>query len=65
MEYRIRLFQSADGWSVSCPVLSGCHSQGKTREEAVANIRDAIREWIQVEAAESGFIQVEEEAITV
>lgn len=32
-----------DGWIVAeCPVLSGCVSQGKTRDEALANIREAI-----------------------
>ena len=32
-----------DGWIVAeCPVLPGCVSQGKTREEALANIREAI-----------------------
>jgi predicted RNase H-like HicB family nuclease len=33
----------SDGYFVSCPALQGCHSQGKTYEEAVENIKDAIR----------------------
>jgi predicted RNase H-like HicB family nuclease len=32
-----------DGWIVAeCPLIPGCVSQGRTREEAVANIREAI-----------------------
>jgi predicted RNase H-like HicB family nuclease len=33
-------------WVAECPSLPGCLSQGKTREEAVANARDAIRQYI-------------------
>ncbi len=37
------LAQGEDGFIVAtCPVIPGCHSQGKTREEALANIREAI-----------------------
>jgi predicted RNase H-like HicB family nuclease len=32
-----------DGYFVSCPALQGCYSQGDTYEEAVQNIKDAIR----------------------
>ncbi len=32
-----------DGYFVTCPTLQGCYSQGETYEEAVANIKDAIR----------------------
>ena len=32
-----------DGYVVTCPGLQGCYSQGETYEEAVANIKDAIR----------------------
>ena len=36
-----------DGWEVaSCPTLPGCHSQGRTRDEARANIREAIRGYL-------------------
>ena len=36
-----------DGWEVaSCPTLPGCHSQGRTREEALVNVREAIRGYV-------------------
>ena len=65
MQYRIRLIQSEEGWAVSCPVLPGCHSQGTTRQEAIENIKTAIREWLGVEAEENGPVQVEEEVVAV
>ena len=37
-----------DYWVAECPSLPGCISQGKTREEAVANIREAIEVYIEV-----------------
>jgi predicted RNase H-like HicB family nuclease len=48
--HRVLLRQSEEGLSVSCPGLPGCWSQGATEEEALANIRIAIREY--AEAAE-------------
>jgi predicted RNase H-like HicB family nuclease len=48
--YRVILRQSEEGYSVSCPGLPGCWSQGATEQEALANIELAIREY--VEAAE-------------
>ena len=30
----------------SCPALPGCHSQGRTKEEAIINIKEAIRGYI-------------------
>lgn len=39
--------QDEDGWEVaSCPTLPGCHSQGRTREEALKNIHEAIRGYL-------------------
>jgi len=53
------------GWYVaSCPLLPGCVSQWKTREEAIANIREAAEGWLEVfkERFESGeFVTVENE----
>jgi predicted RNase H-like HicB family nuclease len=37
----------SDGYFVSCPALQGCYSQGNTYEEAVENIKDAIRLHIE------------------
>ena len=48
--YRVVLRRSEEGYSVSCPGLPGCWSQGATEKEALANIQVAIRE--SVEAAE-------------
>jgi predicted RNase H-like HicB family nuclease len=59
MRYRIQLWETDEGWSVSCPDLQGCHSQGDSREEALSNIADAIRLWLEVEAEENGIKSVE------
>lgn len=48
MKYQVALFPSEGGWSVSCPALPGCHSEGATEAEALANIREAIREYLDV-----------------
>lgn len=48
MRYRIALQKSDEGYSVSVPGLPGCWSQGSTEQEAVENIRDAIREYLAV-----------------
>jgi predicted RNase H-like HicB family nuclease len=44
----VYLRHSEEGYSVSCPELPGCHSQGDTREEAIQNIRLAIHEYLEV-----------------
>jgi len=65
MEYRVTLIQSEEGFSVSCPALKGCHSQGASREEALQNIREAIREWLEAEEAERSTFAVTEETVIV
>lgn len=47
MKYEVALHHSDEGYSVSCPSLPGCWSQGETAEEALGNIRDAIQEYIE------------------
>ncbi len=47
LRFRVLIEQDEDGMFVAeCPNLPGCISQGKTREEALANIRDAIRGYL-------------------
>ena len=44
---QVVIYPGEDGyWVAECPSLPGCISQGKTREDAVANAREAIREYI-------------------
>ena len=46
MKYKVVLQQSEEGFSVSCPGLPGCWSQGETEQEAIENIKDAIKEYL-------------------
>ena len=48
MKYRIALHKSEEGYSVFVPGLPGCWSQGGSEQEALENIRDAIREYLSV-----------------
>ena len=49
MRLEIILEQEKDGgYSVHCPALKGCHSQGETREEALKNIQEAIELYLEV-----------------
>ena len=46
MKYKVVLQESEEGYSVSCPGLPGCWSQGETEQEALDNIQDAIKEYL-------------------
>ncbi len=46
MRYKVAIQSTEEGYSVSCPGLPGCWSQGKTEAEALENIQDAIREYL-------------------
>ena len=44
---QVIIYSGEDGYFIAeCPSLSGCISQGQTREEAVANIKEAIDGYI-------------------
>ena len=47
MKYKVALKKSKEGFSVSCPGLPGCWSQGRTEAEALENIESAIREYLE------------------
>ena len=47
--YKVVLIpQEEGGYTVIVPALPGCVSQGETEQEALANIKDAIRGWLTV-----------------
>ncbi len=64
MKFVVTLEDGEDGYIVvSCPALPGCHSQGESKEEAIANIKEAIEGFIASmrEQGEAITMQVVEE----
>lgn len=53
MRYTVIMNKSEYGYDVHCPVLPGCHSQGDTLEEAIENIKDAIKTYLRMIAEET------------
>jgi predicted RNase H-like HicB family nuclease len=49
VRYRVELIASDEGFAVGCPDLPGCWSQGATEEEALANIKLAITDYLIVQ----------------
>jgi len=57
---QVIVYSGEDGfWVAECPSLPGCVSQGKTREEAISNIKEAINGYIA--ALEEDHLAVPEE----
>ena len=46
MKYTVVLQRTEEGFSVGCPGLPGCWSQGDTEQEALQNIQAAIQEYL-------------------
>lgn len=64
MKFRVTLIESEEGFAVSCLALRGCHSQGSTKDEALENIKIAIKEWLEVDE-QLASIKITEEEVTV
>ena len=59
---QVLLYRGEDGyWVAECPSLPGCLSQGKTKAEAIANVREAIQAYIR--ALEEDGLPVPEESL--
>jgi predicted RNase H-like HicB family nuclease len=65
MRYRIVLHRSDEGFAVSVPGLPGCWSQGATEDEAIANAREAIRDYLAVIEEQSRGEDVRDIEVTV
>lgn len=46
MKYKVAVIRTEAGFAATVPGLPGCWSQGKTEADALANIRDAIEEYL-------------------
>jgi predicted RNase H-like HicB family nuclease len=65
MKLKVVLYPSDEGYAVSAPSLPGCWSQGATQEEALANIADAIREYLDAEVEPQDGVEVREIEVAV
>jgi predicted RNase H-like HicB family nuclease len=51
MTFTVTIDRDEDGaWVVECPSIPGCVSQGKTVDEAIENVKDAIKQCLEVRA---------------
>ena len=66
MKLMVTIDRDEDGvWIVECPSIPGCVSQGDTKDEAIANIREAIALCIEVRAEQGLPITVETRQVEV
>jgi predicted RNase H-like HicB family nuclease len=66
MIFNVTIDRDEDGvWVVECPSIPGCVSQGATKEEALENVKDAIRECLQVRADKGYPLTIETRQVEV
>ena len=47
MKFKVVLYESEEGFTVFCPGLQGCITEGDTREDALENMQSAVREYLE------------------
>ncbi len=66
MKITVTIDRDEDGiWVAECPSIPGCVSQGDTKEEALANIREAIELCIEVRAERGMPLTIETRQVEV
>ena len=66
MRFNITLDRDEDGvWIAECPSIPGCVSQGKTKQEAVENIKDAIALCLEVRTEKGLPLTIETQQVEV
>ena len=66
MELSVTIDRDEDGvWIVECPAIPGCVSQGDSRDQALANIREAIALCMEVRAEKGLPLTIETQQIEV
>jgi len=65
MTYQVALEKTDEGYSVHCPGLPGCWSQGQTEDEALENIAEAIGDYLIAVREESRSAQLREVEVAV
>lgn len=66
MKYTVTLDRDEDGiWIAECPSIPGCVSQGKTKNEALENIKEAIQLCLDVRAEKGMPLTIETKQVEV
>jgi predicted RNase H-like HicB family nuclease len=66
MKLPVVLHPGEDGWLVAeCPLIPGCISQGKTRDEALMNIREAIELCLETREQEGWQLPLDYQVVDV
>jgi predicted RNase H-like HicB family nuclease len=66
MKFTVTIDRDEDGvWIAECPAIPGCVSQGSTKEQAIENVREAIKLCLEVRAEQGLPLTVETHQVEV